>query len=191
MVRTEIPVLIRAGIFFSAISEMKRSEAFEMGFVARTHGLKGGLVVALHEDIPLSMKSGDALFVEMEGVFVPYFIKEISVKGDKAYLTFQEIESIESAQGLVRKKIYLPKSARPRLRGISFYDDEVEGFRVQYKEEVLGLVSGIVWSGPQRMIEVTGGRKELLIPVNEVFITKLDRKAKVIQVELPEGFLDL
>jgi 16S rRNA processing protein RimM len=91
----------------------------------------------------------------------------------------------------VRKKIYLPKSARPRLRGISFYDDEVEGFRVQYKEEVLGQVSGIVWSGPQRMIEVTGGRKELLIPVNEVFITKLDRKAKVIQVELPEGFLDL
>jgi len=169
---------------------MKISEAFEIGFIARTHGLKGGLVAHLSHDLPASTTLDQAIFVEQRGTLVPYFIEAVASKGEQLYITFQDVASLEAAEKLVRCRLFLPRSSRPKLKGIEFYDDEVIGFSVIQKETQLGTVSGIVWSGPQRMLEIKDG-KELLIPVSEAFLKRVDRRGKTIQVELPEGFLDL
>ena len=170
---------------------MKVSDAFEVGYIARTHGLKGGVIININQQFELPLVRGIALFVQQGSILIPYFIKEASVKGDKAYVTFDDVVSVEQAKPLTKHPVYLPREARPKLRGAEFYDDEVEGFTVLLGTQVLGQVAEVVWSGTQRMLEVKGTVKDLLIPINTTFIVTVNRVTRTIHVELPEGFLDL
>jgi 16S rRNA processing protein RimM len=73
-----------------------------------------------------------------------------------------------------------------------FYDDEITGFAVN--DEVtgdLGKVREIIEAGPNKLIAVDNGVKEVLIPVNGPFIKSINKSRKTIIVELPDGFLDL
>ena len=170
---------------------MNIEDVFEIGFIARTHGLKGGVVVNINQPFELPATHNMALFIQQGADIVPYFTKEISIKGDKAYITFEDITSIEQAQRLTKNKLYLPREARPKLRGVEFYDDEVTGFSISHNSNRLGIIAAVVWSGTQRLLEVKGADKDYLIPVNPAFIRKVDRKSRSITVELPEGFLDI
>jgi 16S rRNA processing protein RimM len=114
------------------------------------------------------------------------------VRGDKAFVTFDDITTPEQAQSISKCAIYLPKSLRPKSARGEFYDDEVIGFEVVDSEVgSLGNVTGITEAGPNKLIAVNYEGKEVLIPINSPFITGINKSKKRITVELPEGFLEI
>ncbi len=169
---------------------MEKGDCFKIGYVAKAHGLKGEVTVIVTE--PMDLDSVDSVFIEQKNTLVPYFIKELSDRGDKAFVRFDEINSIEQANGIKGCSLYLPKETRPKLKRGEFYDDEVIGFTVI--DEALGELGSITEisnSGPNRLLSVDVKGKEVLVPLNSPFIVSTNKTKKVIKVALPDGFLDI
>ena len=168
---------------------MDLSQYIKIGYVAKTHGLKGEVTFQLATDAP-DPEVGQVLMFEKNGAVVPHFVKEISINGAKAFVKLEDSNTFEAAEQLKGNSIYLEKSKRPKLKRGEFYDDELIGFAV-YDTEAgeLGIVNRVENQGLNKLLDV--GEKNLLIPVNGPFITSISKAKKRIDVELPEGFLEI
>ena len=88
--------------------------------------------------------------------------------------------------------LYLPLAALPKLEGNKFYYHEVIGFTIE--DASFGTVGKIVSvndTTAQPLFEVERGPIEILIPMNDDIIKKVDREHKKIHIEAPEGLIDL
>ena len=155
----------------------------------KTHGLKGEVTLNLSQDAPeIAVK--DVLIVEQKSGLVPYFTESVSENGLKAFIKFEGVNTIDQSNELKGCSVFIDKSKRPKLKRGEYYDDELTGFSVLDKAQGnLGKVTGIISQGLNRLLEV--GEQGLLIPLNGPFITSVSKAKKKIEVELPEGFLDI
>lgn len=171
---------------------MELEDCFKIGYVQKTHGLKGEVTIALEVGAPDEMDAITSIFLEVKGRLVPYFIEAISLKGDKAFIKFEDVTTSEQANELKGASLYLPKTARPKSGRGEFYNDEVIGFTVNDANAgKLGTVARVENEEVNPLLIVMQGEKEIAIPINAPFITSVNKSAKKIEVELPEGLLDL
>lgn len=166
---------------------------FKIGLVMKPHGLKGEVTVSLDEDSPIDFSSLESLFLlEKDNRLIPFFIESVSVRGSKAFVKFEDVNSPEEASKVSKRLMYLPKSARPKSGRGDFYEDEILGFEVtDVQHGILGLVKEIIQTGANRLISVDKQGKEILIPIDSPLITSINKSKKKISVDLPEGFLDI
>lgn len=163
-----------------------------MGFIMRPHGLKGEVVLALDPQAPEDLASVKTLFVEVREQLLPFFVESVSVKGSKAYLKLEEINNRDEAEKICKSPTFLPKSSRPRSRRGEFYDDEIIGYEVTDTTlGSLGKITGVVQAGPNKLLAIDYGGREVLIPVNSPFIDAINKSKKQLTVTLPEGFVDI
>jgi 16S rRNA processing protein RimM len=169
---------------------MNKQDCYSIGYISKTHGLKGEVTAVFTE--PIELDFVESIFIEMNSSLVPYFIQSFSDRGDKAFLKFEDVNTAEQAASLKGSALYLSKSVRPSLKRDEFYNDEVVGYMVEDETEgKLGLLKQVIQSGPSRLIEVDYHGKDVLIPVNGPFIKSINRSKKLIKVSLPEGFLSI
>ena len=69
-------------------------------------------------------------FLETGNSLAPYFIHSLTVQGNKAYVKFEEVDTIEEASKLVKARMFLQKSARAKSGPGEFYNDEIIDFQV-------------------------------------------------------------
>jgi 16S rRNA processing protein RimM len=169
---------------------MNKQDCYSIGYISKTHGLKGEVTAVFTE--PIELDSVESVFIEMKGSLVPYFIQSFSDRGDKAFLKFEDVNTAEQAANLKGSALYLNKTVRPSLKRGEFYNDEVVGFVVEDETEgKLGLLKQVIQSGPSRLLEIDYNGKDVLIPVNGPFIKSVNKSKKLIKVTLPEGFLSI
>ncbi len=169
---------------------MNKQDCYSIGYISKTHGLKGEVTAIITE--PIELDSIESVFIEIKGTLVPHFIKSFSDRTDKAFIKFEDVNTIEQALGLKGSTLYLSKSVRPPLKRGEFYNDEIVGFVIE--DETLGhlgFLKQVIQSGPSRLLEIDCNGKEILIPVNGPFIKSINKSKKTIRVSLPEGFLDI
>lgn len=171
---------------------MNLNELYKAGFIMRPHGLKGEVTISLDADAPVEWETLESVFVENKGKIIPYFIESVSVRGDKAFVKFEDVNSPEGAAALKGNSLYLPKTSRPKPARGDFYNEELIDFEVIDEElGLLGTVQTIEQAGPNRFIVLSHKMKEVMIPVNGPFIKSINRTKKTVSVSLPEGFLDI
>lgn len=171
---------------------MKITDCYKVGLVMKPHGLKGEVTVSLDANAPNDLAGLDAIFIKLNDQLVPYFITSVSMKGNKAFVKFDDVNTVDDASKISKHEMYLPKAARPKTGRGEFYDDEITGFNVEdEKEGPLGPVTEVVQAGANRLLSVRFGDKDLLIPINAPFIKSVNKTKKVVRVELPDGYLDL
>ena len=121
---------------------MEIDSCFKIGWILKPHGLKGEVTVMLDEDAPEDFSSIESVFVEQNKRLVPYFIKAISAQGKKAFVKFEDIDSVETAMKISKQSLYIQKSIRPKSGRGEFYNDEIIDFEVHDEE------NGIVGKNP-------------------------------------------
>jgi 16S rRNA processing protein RimM len=182
----------RVGIFLFPKSSMNLEQCYKVGYILRSHGLKGEVTVSLDPECPSGLESVNSIFLEENSKLIPYFIEHAAVRGDKAYIKFEEVNSAEAASQISRRAVYLPKSSRISSGRGNFYDDEILDFEVvDDVHGTLGKVTKVTQAGPNKLVAVGYMNKEVLIPVNGPFITGVNKSKKRISVSLPDGFLDI
>jgi 16S rRNA processing protein RimM len=170
---------------------MTINDCFKIGYVAKTHGLKGEVTVIFGNDAP-DPGTVKTIYVEVNNNLIPYFIESVSDRGDKAFIKFEDVSTPEQAAQLKGHGLYFPKVERARLARGEFYNDEVIGFTVEdEKSGLLGKIREVLEMGPSRLLAIDGASKEILIPVNGPFIQSINKSKKKFTVDLPEGFLDI
>lgn len=172
---------------------MDKDSCYELGFVEKSHGIEGGVVVKLDVDVPEEYTELESVFVEIRQKLVPFFIEHIRIGHKRsAVVKFEDVESRESAEELRGCKLFLPTDSLPPLEGNSFYYHEVVGYEVEDKTlGLLGPIASIYESPQQDLMAVTHKDCEILVPINDHIILSLDREAKRFQVDLPEGLVDI
>ena len=171
---------------------MQKEDCYYLGKITKLHGFKGNLILHLDTDEPEIYENMESVFVETNGMLVPFFFEFAQVHGAQKLLVKFEDISPEEAEKLVNKDIYLPLETLPELDGTDFYYHEIIGFTLydQTNTEV-GIIKNVNDSTAQALFEVEIDGKEILIPIVEDWILEVDRENKAILVEIPEGLIDL
>ena len=164
-----------------------------LGYIVRTHGTTGNVVIFLDVDYPEDYDELDSVYVEIKGELVPYFIDHINLqKQSNAIVSFEDVNTIEKAQALVGNALYLSLDELEELGDEDFYYHEIKGFTVtdQTKGE-LGIVREVYSLNGQDLIAMDYQGCEVLIPTAEDIVLKADKENKVLLVNLPEGLLEV
>lgn len=171
---------------------MKHEEAFYIGYVTKTRGLKGEVQLFFEFD-DYERLAFDIVFADMNGKLVPYFVSSAKLQANKTgYFNFDDIDHIDKAQPLLKKKLYLPLSQMPERGEDEFYYTDLKGFIAV--DETLGELGEIleVHEYPQQFVaSVMYKDTEILFPLNEDFIVEIDDEEKRLNLDLPEGLLDI
>jgi 16S rRNA processing protein RimM len=171
---------------------MTDDTSFCLGKIVRTHGIKGNLVILLNTDHPNRYKKTRAVFLKEGGLFVSRNISVNSLNGDLLNVHFEGVDSMTEAESLVGELVYLPLDQLPPLKGKQLYFHEAKGMLViDEKEGELGKIVQIYDHAEQPVAEVSFNKQELLFPLIPEFIIKVDRKAQVLIVRLPDGLVDI
>ncbi len=173
---------------------MEKNSCYYLGKITRTNGNNGGLSIFLDVDNPQEYAELDAVFVEIKKQLIPYFVKNIKLHATKntALVYFEDVEDVETASKLANNALYLPLSSLPALEGNKFYFHEVTDFVLIDKTfGTIGSIKQILDYPNQALFQCFYKGKEVLIPVNDLFIVEVDRKKKEIHLDLPEGLIEI
>lgn len=172
---------------------MKKEDCFYLGKIVKKYSFKGELLAKLDTDQPELYDNLEAVFIDLRGNLVPFFIESSQLhKSDLLRLNFEDVNSEADADALIKSELYLPLDLLPKLDGDKFYFHEVIGFTIKDKNfGEVGVLTGINDSTAQALFEIDRDGIEILIPMNDEFIDKVDRKNKTIVVETPDGLIDL
>ncbi len=172
---------------------MKKEDCFYLGKIVKKYSFKGELLAKLDTDEPSLYENLDAIFINLRGNLVPFFIESSQLhKSDLLRLNFEDVKTEADADALIKAELYLPLDLLPKLEGKKFYFHEVIGFKItdtNYGE--VGILKGINDSTSQSLFEIDSDGIEILIPMNDEFIVNVDRANKTIEVNTPEGLIDL
>lgn len=179
-------------IFARKEEKMKKEDCFYLGRIAKTHGIKGEVTIKIDADDPSAYLDMKYFYLEYNKVLTPFFVEKLILTGDKFFATIQDVKTLEAAQNYVGKSVYLPLEMLPKLSGKQFYFHEVIGFAlIDAEKGDLGPIKEILEYPTQAIIQVIKDGKEILIPVLDEVIQKVDRKEKKLYVKAPEGLIDM
>ena len=172
---------------------MQKEDCFYLGKIVSKHSFKGEVLVKLDTDEPGIYENMESVFVSIGNNLVPFFIEKCYLhKSNLLRIRFEEISSEDDADRIIGSNLYLPLKFLPKLSGNKFYYHEIIGFTVMDKQHGnIGVITGVNDSVSQVLFEVEKDDKQLLIPVADNIIQKVDRDVKTIYVTTPEGLVDL
>ena len=171
---------------------MKKEDCFYLGKVVKTHGLKGEVTLKIDADDPSVYLEMKHFFLEINKVLTPFFVERITPNGNKFFVAVQDIKTIEQAQNLLGKTVYLPMEMLPKLSGNQFYFHEIVGFKVIDTEKgELGPIKEVLEYPMQAILQIMKGKKEILIPILDQVIQKVERDKKTLYITAPEGLIDM
>lgn len=170
---------------------MNFDDHYQLGYVVKSSGLNGELTIFLDVDDPGYYDSLDLLFLEQNGHLVPHFIERIRITGDKARVKFEEFDTKDEAEKLIGCAIHLPIKYLPKLESGEFYLHQLIGAEICSRGSVIGVVEQFYDLGTQTLLSTTIKGKEVMIPTNKDILKSVDLANARVEVELPEGLLDL
>jgi 16S rRNA processing protein RimM len=169
------------------------SDYFFLGKISKPVGLRGEMSIWLDVDEPSVYDGTSTAFLNINGSLVPYFFEKFEVKTNStnAIARFADFNADEIL-ALIGKDVYLPLTKLPKLEGNKFYFHEVVDFQVVDRNSGnIGNIESIIDNGPQAIFQIKhSSGKEILIPVIDDFIEKLDRTEKIFYLNAPEGLVE-
>jgi 16S rRNA processing protein RimM len=172
---------------------MRKEDCFYLGKIVTKYSFKGEVVIKLDTDEPELYKNMESVYVDFGNNLVPFFIDKSSLhKGNQLRVQFEDVYSEEEADSILKCGIYLPLDLLPKLDGDKFYFHEVIGFTViDINFGEVGSIVHVNDKAAQPLFEIDREGKEIFIPMIDDFIKKVDRENKQIQMETPEGLIQL
>ncbi|RLJ65660.1 16S rRNA processing protein RimM [Lacinutrix venerupis] len=172
---------------------MTKDECFFLGKIVKKYSFKGELLIKLDTDEPDLYENLDAVFIDVRGNLIPFFTESSQLhKSELLRVKFEDVDTEADADALIKSECYLPLTALPELDDDKFYFHEIIGFTVEDKNfGTVGTIKGVNDSTAQSLFEIDKNGIEILIPMNDEFIAKVDKQNKTIFVNTPEGLIDL
>jgi 16S rRNA processing protein RimM len=177
---------------FKMRKPIKREECIEIGFVKKTHGVKGELQIFFQEGIDEIIEELEYIFFDFEGHLVPFFIESVfSIGSSSAVILFDTLTSKEKAGEFVGCKLFIENEWLTENK-LPFSLQLIVGFTLSDPEKgEIGRITGIDDFGGNVVLNVDHKGKEILVPFNEELLHKFNPKDQTLIMECHEGLLDL
>ena len=168
------------------------TEYFKIGKLVSAFGLKGELILQHNLGKKTSLKGLQAVFIEeKKSAFIPWFVESTRIKSnEEIYLKLQDVNTREAAIKLAQKEVWLTETDFKKFSAKSSPINFL-GYSIIEKEKELGTILEVIEQPHQLLCRIEIETKEVLIPLHEDTIIKIDQKKKQIIVDLPEGLLEI
>ncbi len=168
------------------------AEYYKIGKLVAVHGLQGELVLKHELGKKTSLKGLHALFIEdKKNSFLPWFIASTKIKSEEEiYIKLEGADSREAAMKLTQKECWLPE---PDFKKFAAKSAPVSllGYTIINDGESLGEILEVIEQPHQVLCRLEIQSKEVLIPIHEGSLKKIDHRKKQVLVQLPDGLLDV
>jgi len=178
---------------------MKQIQLKQIGSFTKTHGIQGDLALYLNENVSFDLidkgiVEKEAVFVEIDGIPVPFFIAENGIRqlnDNTLLLRFDDLDE-KKASKLVTCQVYL------NTTGITTTNQKPEEDPNEWIDYTvidknlgkIGQVQEFIDLKENPMLSILHHKKELLLPLISDFIVSIDTENETITTNLPEGYLD-
>ncbi|MEY4892124.1 MAG: hypothetical protein RIQ34_736 [Bacteroidota bacterium] len=163
-----------------------------IGKLIGPHGLQGELLLQ-HQLGKRSTLSGvKAIFIEdKKGQFLPWFIEKAQARNEaETLLKIEGISSKEQAQQLARKAVWLAEADFEK-QAAKTAPIKLLGYHIVENDQDLGEILELIEQPHQILCRLQINGKDVYIPLHEDSLQRIDHKKCIVQVELPEGLLDI
>lgn len=163
-----------------------------IGKLVATHGVCGTMVLKHHLGKKTALKGLTVFFIEdLPGAFLPYFPTEMKAKSDSEILVdIEGVATKEKGHTLLQKQVWLTEEDFSKFAASSA-PISLLGFTIIDKDETLGEVLEVIEQPHQVMCRINyQGNDEILIPINEQSLRKMDKKNRKLFLDLPDGLID-
>ena len=170
-----------------------RNNYYHFGTILKLRGFSGRLVLKVLSSLQPKLKKTEPVFLDMDGILVPFFLKEFEFTSDYTCLILlEDVETEDLANELLGVDIYLPLSQKPESKDIGDNLALLIGYKlIDDQKGYVGEIFEIIEIPQNNLFLVKEKDHEYLIPVNRDFILRIDTPKKEIHVELPDGLLDI
>lgn len=161
----------------------------EIGYISKTHGLKGHVILRLNEYIRID-EDIKSVFLDLNGSQVPYFIEECRPNNTGYILKLETIDTVDTSKKLIGKKAFA-------LADFILEDEESMNEFIGYAiiDTRLGNIGNISEVDEKtdnviiKVIHPSG--VEIILPFNDDFIVEIDDDLKTIEFNAPEGLIEM
>jgi len=165
-------------------------ETEEIGYISKTHGLKGHVILRLNELINIDEEAIKSIFLDINGSQVPYFLEECRPNNTGYIIKLETIDSVDTSKKLIGKKAFA-------LTDFILENDESLKEFIGYAiiDTKLGNIGNILEVDEKtdnaivKVIHPSG--VEIILPFNDDFIIEIDDDLKTIEFNAPEGLIEM
>ena len=162
----------------------------EIGYISKTHGLKGHVILRLNDLVRIDEEGIKSVFLDLNGSQVPYFIEECRPNNTGYILKLETIDMVETSKKLIGKKAFALKD---------FILEEEESLKefigyavLDSKLGNIGNISDVDEKTDNVIIKVIHpSGKEIILPFNDDFIIEIDDDLKTIEFNAPDGLIEM
>ena len=168
-------------------------EILHIGRTQKPHGIKGELTVVFQKAEYADIDT-EFYFLEIEGIFVPFFVEEFAFSTDTmARVKFEDVNDEKVASYYKNLSVFLPREMvkEAQKNSTSSWTFFIGYDIIEQNGNNLGTIKEVDEANMNVLFIVENNNQKLLIPATEDFITSIDEKNNRLVMNLPEGLLDL
>jgi 16S rRNA processing protein RimM len=172
---------------------MKQDELFQLGKIVRTFGTKGEVIFQIDNEILSRIKKLESVYLKINENLIPFFIELLQPKAKgQALVKFMDVDGTDEASLLAGCDVFIPIAQMPKHKGTQIFSVEIEGYTVidAIRGET-GTVRIVLEMPKQALLAIDFNGKEILVPIVDEIVKKIDRKTRTIHIEAPEGLIEL
>ena len=161
--------------------------------VRKTQGRRGEVAVKVHSDVPDRFRSGLRVFaLAQNNSRRELRIEELWPHKEFLVLKFEGIDSISDAEALIGCELQVPRSERAQLEsGWNYVSDLIDCVVFDSAREIGKIEDVQFGTGEAPLLIVVAGNERYEIPYAQAYLQSVDLAQKQIQMQLPEGMLEL
>ncbi len=163
------------------------------GKITKPHGLAGEVKLLPHSRTMDSFSEITRIYIENKSSDTPqeFNITSFSFHKNTAILELHGVDSIEQAQSLSGREVYIEESELGELEEDEFYFLELIGLEAFTDDGTyLGKVEDIMERTIQNILIIKNGEKELLIPMADPIVKEVNLEEGKIVITPIKGMLD-
>ena len=171
---------------------IKREELIKIGVFNKPHGLNGELSFSFTDDI-FDRCDSPYIVCRIDGIFVPFYIEEYRFRSDSAALVnLEDIDSDQEARMFTNVEVFYPKKYISGEDVVGTHRDYfLEYLIVDELLGEIGLIKRLDDTTVNWLFEVEYKNRQILIPANDDFISRIDTDKKILYMRIPEALLSL
>jgi 16S rRNA processing protein RimM len=163
-----------------------------IGKIVSGFGLKGEMILQHHLGKGISAAKIKVIFLEQKKAeLLPFFLESARKKSDsELFIKLEGVDNKEETTKFLRREVWLTEEEFSRHAQKNNPIAWV-GYRLFDGGENLGEILEVIEQPQQILCRLEISEKEVLVPVNEQTLDKIDHAGKRLLLNLPEGLLEV
>lgn len=177
---------------------MAEPQYITIGRTRKAHGLSGELKMSIEDRYLEDFMKNERIFLEVKGLKLPYFIDSVR-GGGELIVKLEEVDDRDAATVLQAREIMLREQDILTEEEREFEVEEEQGLQYEHltgylmidnERGEIATITEVLEMPQQEMAFLTYKGREILIPLNEQFVQRVDADQKRVYMDLPDGLLD-